>query len=167
VNSASQNSLWFPGRHSMKVNDLVCRQGAGLCGRRGGHEIRGAILPLRCGPSLVFNSENDSEVRRRFLLDCSSESRRSSGCCRVPRGGSPYSRRAAMRRIARRNPCRGKDRRSCVAEVSPGYGCPRKRVAKAGAVIHVGGSKRAPRKSDVAANIEGIFVDRDRVGRTR
>jgi hypothetical protein len=38
------------------------------------------------------------------------ETRRRSGCCRVPPDGWPHSGRSAMRRIAHRNPCQGKDR---------------------------------------------------------
>jgi hypothetical protein len=52
----------------------------------------------------------------------------------------------------------GKIEGRVLRKVVPWIWLPRKRVAKAVAVIHVGGSKRAPRKSDVPAKIKGISL---------
>ena len=61
--------------------------------------------------------------------------------------------------------------KGCVLrQVVSGIGLSRKGVAEAGTVIQVRGSKRSPRKSDIAAKIERIsliVIEREEIGRGR
>lgn len=61
-----------------------------------------------------------------------------------------------------------KVKRGVLRQVVPRIWVPRKRIAEARAVVDVGGGKRAPRKSEIAAKIESIsliVIKREEVAR--
>ena len=60
--------------------------------------------------------------------------------------------------------------RGVLRQVVPRIWLPRKGIAEASAVVDIGGSKRTPRQSDVAAKIESvslIVIEREEVARGR